>query len=361
MKRMMKTSERISNVKSALWFAQRKVPRYVMQETGMAVYDAVKAIIPALLVSLAFVTLTTVVGASAGAAVGSLGAGVGAVPLGVAGGSIGFKAGLWILNIVGLAFLIEYMRGSLWEATRHIEAGVRRAWGPTEKYPYYPYDGDVFGASEEIALGAAIVIRCILEGIVLYLTVKGVSRLPELVANLKRSKFGETFAVWVEQNYEQMLSNPKLTRRVGTGTAKDQPARVLTDHATMQEQPRPGAKTDIENKLDKSYHYTEAKWAESIKKRGLREGSYATPSGELSPLQAQIELALPPNKTAPNTKIKIDLDGLRKAGYDIPEITRVSGTVKGADGRVYQMPGGGYEMKFPYQIPPKYLEVILPK
>jgi hypothetical protein len=240
MKRMMKTSERISNVKSALWFAQRKVPRYVMQETGMAVYDAVKAIIPALLVSLAFVTLTTVVGAGAGAAVGSLGAGVGAVPLGVAGGSIGFKAGLWILNIVGLAFLIEYMRGSLWEATRHIEAGVRRAWGPTEKYPYYPYDGDVFGASEEIALGAAIVIRCILEGIVLYLTVKGVSRLPELIANLKRSKFGETFAVWVEQNYEQMLSNPKLTRRVGTGTAKDQPARVLTDHATMQEQPRPG-------------------------------------------------------------------------------------------------------------------------
>ena len=247
MKKMMKTSERIGNVKRALWFAQGKVPRYVMQETGMAAYDAVKAIIPALLVSLALVTLTTVVGAGAGAAIGSLGAGVGAVPLGVAGGSFGFKAGLWILNIVGLAVLIEYMGSSLWEATRHIEAGVRRAWGPTEECRYYPCDGDVFGASEEIALGVAIVIRCILEGIVLYLTVKGVSRLPELTANLKRSKFGETFAVWVEQNYEQMLSNPKLTRRVGTGAAKDQPSRVLTDHTTMQEQPRPGARKKLSN------------------------------------------------------------------------------------------------------------------
>lgn len=87
MKKVMKTSERIGNVKSALWFAQGKVPRYVVQETGMAVYDAVKAIVPALLVSLALVALTTVVGAGAGAAIGSLGAGVGAVPLGVAGSS----------------------------------------------------------------------------------------------------------------------------------------------------------------------------------------------------------------------------------------------------------------------------------
>lgn len=240
MKKMMRPSERIGKVKSALWFAQQSVPLFVVQETGMAAYGAVKAIIPALLVSMALVTLTTVVGAGLGAATGSLGAGVGAVPMGIAGGGIGFKAGLWILNILGLAFLIEYMGGSLWEATRRIERGVLRAWGPTEKGGSFPYDGNVFKASEEIALGVAIIIRCLLEGIVLYLTIKGVSKLPELVANLKRSKFGEDFGIWVEQNYQQMLNNPKLTRRVGEGAAKKQPARVLTDLTNMPEQPKPG-------------------------------------------------------------------------------------------------------------------------
>jgi hypothetical protein len=124
------TAERLNNVKDALWFAQAKVPHLVVQETGMAAYEAVKGIIPALLASLAFVMLTTAVGAGAGAAVGSLGFGVGAVPLGAAGGAIGFKTGLWILNIVGLAFLIEYMGTGLWEAVQHIEEGILRAWGP---------------------------------------------------------------------------------------------------------------------------------------------------------------------------------------------------------------------------------------
>jgi len=356
MKKMMRTSERIDNVKNALWFAQGNVPRFVMQETGMAAYEAVQSIIPALLVSLAFVTITTVIGAGIGVGFGSLGAGVGAIPLGAVGGNIGFKAGLWILNIVGLAFLVEYMGGSLWEAVRHIEDGVRRAWGPTEKWGSFPYDGDPMKASEDIALGVAVVIRCILEGIVLYLTVKGISKLPEVVANLKKSKFGETFAVWVEKNHQQMLSNPKLTKRVGTGAAKEQPARVLTDHTTMQEQPRPGTK----KKIKESYHYTASKWGDPIKRQGLHSGTYATTEANLSPLQAQIELALPPNKAAPEIKIKIDLEGLRKEGFEIPDVTRVSGTVKGSDGRVYQMPGGGYEMKFPYEIPPEFIKEVIP-
>ena len=48
--------------------------------------------------------------------------------------------------------------------------------------------------------------------------------------------------------------------------------------------------------------------------------------------------------------IRIDLDGLRSAGYDVPELSQV--------GRSFNMPGGGYEMQFPYSIPPEFLKVI---
>jgi hypothetical protein len=83
----------------------------------------------------------------------------------------------------------------------------------------------------------------------------------------------------------------------------------------------------------------------------------ATPEGTLSPLQAQLDLALPPNRGLPDIKIRIDIAGLRNAGCDIPEVTRVSSTVTGAGGRVYTMPGGGYEMQFPYAVPGDFLKV----
>ena len=51
---------------------------------------------------------------------------------------------------------------------------------------------------------------------------------------------------------------------------------------------------------DEAFHYTEAKWKAAIKENGLRPGSYATPAGDLSPTQAAIELALPPNRNLPD-------------------------------------------------------------
>jgi hypothetical protein len=101
-----------------------------------------------------------------------------------------------------------------------------------------------------------------------------------------------------------------------------------------------------------SFHYTFGKETPSITSDGLRAGSYMTPSGTLSPLQAHIDLALPPNRGLPDALIRVDLAGLRRDGYEIPAITRV--------GRSYGMPGGGYEMKFPYEIPPWYIKVMKP-
>ena len=101
-----------------------------------------------------------------------------------------------------------------------------------------------------------------------------------------------------------------------------------------------------------SFHYTFGKAAPSIANEGLKAGSYVTPTGNLSPLQAHIDLALPPNRGLPDALLRVDLEGLRRDGYDIPAITRV--------GRSYGMPGGDYEMKVPYRIPPQYIKVIKP-
>lgn len=112
--------------------------------------------------------------------------------------------------------------------------------------------------------------------------------------------------------------------------------------------------------LDEAFHYTRSEFVPPISNNGLRPGSYATPNGDLSPLQAQIELALPPNTGPRDAVLRIDVAGLRAAGYEIPAVTRVSGTVTGPGGRVYTMPGGGYEMQFPYAVPPEFLKAVRP-
>jgi hypothetical protein len=111
---------------------------------------------------------------------------------------------------------------------------------------------------------------------------------------------------------------------------------------------------------DEAFHYTFDSASSSIMEEGLliRDPElnpyvYVTPNGTLSPLQAQIDLALKPNlETLRNALVRIDLAGLRKDGYAIPDLTRVA--------RDYAMPGGGYEAKFSYPIPPRFVKVIRP-
>jgi len=59
---------------------------------------------------------------------------------------------------------------------------------------------------------------------------------------------------------------------------------------------------------------------------------------------------LPSNRGLTDVVLRVDLAGLRKAGYEIPSISRV--------GRSFKMPGGGFEMQFPYRIPPEFIKVV---
>jgi hypothetical protein len=99
-----------------------------------------------------------------------------------------------------------------------------------------------------------------------------------------------------------------------------------------------------------AFHHTGTVYVDSILRSGLRPGSYATPTPGLSPLQAHIELSLSPAGGARNAVIQIDLAGLRAAGYQIPSVSRVSGQ--------FGMAGGGFEMRFPYAVPPEFMKAI---
>ena len=95
------------------------------------------------------------------------------------------------------------------------------------------------------------------------------------------------------------------------------------------------------------YHYTFQESLEFIKKQGLRSGSYATPMSGLSPVHAQLWLSLPRTGYR-DAVIVIDVAAMRRDGLPIPDVTRVVPK--------HGMPGGGYEVRFPYTIGSKYIK-----
>lgn len=106
---------------------------------------------------------------------------------------------------------------------------------------------------------------------------------------------------------------------------------------------------DVAGKIKNVYHYTSAD-IESIMSQGLRSKiNYATPTGDLSPLQASIDLALPPNLQY-NHLIEIDVSYLKSIGIDLPALHTVSPN--------FGKPGGGWEYAFNQRIPKEALRLI---
>ncbi len=97
------------------------------------------------------------------------------------------------------------------------------------------------------------------------------------------------------------------------------------------------------------FHYASRKHVAKIMSEGLFDGSYATLDGSLSQLQANIDLALAPNRSPREMAIRIDLEAMRASGHALPQIFQVA--------RKYNMPGGGSEMIFPYVVKPEFMTV----
>jgi RHS repeat-associated protein len=103
----------------------------------------------------------------------------------------------------------------------------------------------------------------------------------------------------------------------------------------------------------KLYHYTSAN-PESIMASGLKGGEsgnvFLTPNGMLSPLQAQIDLALKPNRGLPEHLFEIDIQDLSALGYNIPKPQLIA--------RMFNMPGGGLEVIISGPIPPSVIRMV---
>lgn len=206
------TVQRAQDVLEAVDIGERHAPAEILEATGEELGAMLKGILPGLALCLAWVALTTTVGGAAGAAIGALAGGAGAIPGAVVGAGIGLDAGLFILEWAGLAFMAAAIGSSLWEAIKLAGNAMDEAWHAVD-HPRHRA-GQVNHAGHTLARALGVLMKGILQGVIAFLLAKGAesaaTRVPELVAKLRQSRFGETFAAWVESSWGRLLKNEKL-------------------------------------------------------------------------------------------------------------------------------------------------------
>jgi len=182
---------------------------------------SVKGIIPALLAALAVLAVTTAFGAGAGAIIGFFAGVVGAGPGAAVGAGVGFDAGLSLLEVLGLGFLVAYIGTSLLNAMEKSVHAAEEAWVSVDHRELK--DRLIDAAAHQFAEAVALVFRGVLQGIVAFLLAKGsaaaASRVGELIAQLRNSKIGAGFADWIESNWRRLIDEPKLKGEKSAGGA----------------------------------------------------------------------------------------------------------------------------------------------
>jgi len=211
------------------------VPATLYRETGYALGDPLKDLIPNLVQTLVVLASTSASGAMTPGPFAS------ARP----GAPIGESTDL--LTSLGLDFLAEPLRGRLSEMTGVVRMGIWRAH-QAGTYQRANADLEIEQAAHELALAAAIFVRLILQGIVACLfnpsatgTTRGTAgsgqssgileaktiddrAAGQLVNQLRYSKLNSCLAAWVERNWKDLSKNPLLTmprlRSRGTAAAE---------------------------------------------------------------------------------------------------------------------------------------------
>lgn len=273
---------RAENVVRAYFLARYKyVWQMTYEETGRSLKEFLDGMIQGLLMMLIVVASTTALGTAAGAAIGALFGGVGAGPGALIGAEAGLNFGVFVLNWLGIGFLIVYVAANFGEVLKLVSAGVERAWYAGKRLQSEQTDVDE--GAKDIARGMAVLFRLILEGIVMYLLAKGTAavaeRLPGLIKSLKDSKLGKGFAEWVEKNHKSLIEDPKTNPKLRqtakadkstNGTGSEEPKRSQVEQKTakwetQQEKPPRTVAQDREAITRLSEE------AETLRKQGVKD------------------------------------------------------------------------------------------
>jgi hypothetical protein len=218
--------------------AIRYVPAAIEAETGQAIQEFIGAILDALIMSAVIVGASSALGATLGGVVGFFFGGAGALPGAAFGAEAGFDLGMYLLEALGLAVLVEHVAGKLGDIASLVGPNLKLAWEAAGK-PSLQRAILIDSAAHGLARAIAVLFRLILEGIVLFLLAKGTAKLGELTGKLKASKLGQGFGEWVERNWQKLVDdprfNPRLKARTPAAGARDGTGKVAEVSSSRRE------------------------------------------------------------------------------------------------------------------------------
>ena len=210
------TLARVKDVKRAVEIAKQAAPTEIRRQTGYAVSEFLDGILPALLQICVVQASATALGAAAGGIIGSALGGAGAVPGAIEGGALGFSLSATLIGWLGLGFLFLAVGQSLVSIGSLLQHAVSRAWRAVDHPDQRRLD--VQQAGQDLARAMGMLMLLILQAIAAWLLKSGLDKLPELIAELRRSKLGRGFAEWVEKNAAKLYEDPKLRPRQAEGS-----------------------------------------------------------------------------------------------------------------------------------------------
>jgi hypothetical protein len=180
-----------------------------------------------------------------GAVIGAIaGEGVGAIPGAIAGFGVGQEVGAWVMGILGVKALAEYVTRSVPLALDYYKQGFGLAWGPIvdRSGQMLSVDGKeyrgppqtpairIWHAANLIAEGHVLLLGAILMGFVAYVT-RGRGDKAAVLQEIRNSRrLGPKVAEWFEKNEDRLVRNPKLHPRPtrAGGEPEELPGRAKT-------------------------------------------------------------------------------------------------------------------------------------
>lgn len=182
----------------AVW--DRAVRRYLWPAVTAKVNedfaDILRTMLPGLILALGAYLSAVGGGMALGATLGGvLGEGVGAIPGAVLGAQVGSELALFLLDWLGLSFLVVYIDKNLGEVRDLLQQSVTRAWESNGA------PAAVDAAARQMAAGLAMLFSLVVQGLAAAVAQES---LASVASKLEKTAFGSRLAKWLAQNKDRL-------------------------------------------------------------------------------------------------------------------------------------------------------------